>query len=274
MVSTFTQPDFTSQDGTTYKTAIDDSVSVLSRTGAGFAAHQQSTPDMTVRVDAGSIYDNGTQTLTEVAGQNTATITAPSTNPRIDRVVISSSTGAVSVITGTEAASPTAPAITSGNIPVAQIALTTSQSEIVNADITDERPYFIPAGASIDIATQGDMEAETVDKVVDASVVKYSPSALKAWVRLDGTGTIAIDSSYNIDSITDNGTGDVTVNIDVDMSSAANNCPTVSVGDGSGNNRLAYIASIAAGSARVQTVNGTFSSDDCAIVTIHFAGDQ
>jgi len=35
---------------------------------------------------------------------------------------------------------------------------------------------------------------------------------VKAWVNFDGTGTVAIRASYNVSSITDNGTGDYTVN--------------------------------------------------------------
>jgi len=34
----------------------------------------------------------------------------------------------------------------------------------------------------------------------------------KAWVNFNGTGTVAIRSSYNVSSITDNGTGDYTIN--------------------------------------------------------------
>ena len=137
MASTFTQPDFTSQTATVYKTAIDDSVAVMKRGAAAFAAHAQATPDMTVRVDAGSIFDG--DTLTEVAAQNTGTIAAPTTDPRIDRVVIDQATGVVSVITGSEAPSPVPPAITAGKVPIAQVSLIVSQTTIVNGDITDER---------------------------------------------------------------------------------------------------------------------------------------
>jgi hypothetical protein len=34
----------------------------------------------------------------------------------------------------------------------------------------------------------------------------------KAWVNFNGTGTVAIRASYNVSSITDNGTGRYTVN--------------------------------------------------------------
>ena len=34
----------------------------------------------------------------------------------------------------------------------------------------------------------------------------------RAWVNFNGTGTVAIRSSYNVSSITDNGSGDYTIN--------------------------------------------------------------
>ena len=43
-----------------------------------------------------------------------------------------------------------------------------------------------------------------VNTVVDGSA--------KAWVNFNGTGTVAIRASFNVSSITDNGTGDYTVN--------------------------------------------------------------
>ena len=38
-----------------------------------------------------------------------------------------------------------------------------------------------------------------------------------AWVNFNGTGTVAIRSSYNVSSITDGGTGDYTVNLTTAM---------------------------------------------------------
>jgi len=34
----------------------------------------------------------------------------------------------------------------------------------------------------------------------------------RAWVNFNGTGTVAIRAQFNVSSITDNGTGDYTVN--------------------------------------------------------------
>jgi hypothetical protein len=39
----------------------------------------------------------------------------------------------------------------------------------------------------------------------------------KAWVNFIGQGTVAINSAYNVSSITDNGTGDYTLNFTVNM---------------------------------------------------------
>ena len=40
----------------------------------------------------------------------------------------------------------------------------------------------------------------------------------KAWVNFNGTGTIAIRDSFNVSSITDNGTGDTTITLTNAMS--------------------------------------------------------
>ena len=41
-----------------------------------------------------------------------------------------------------------------------------------------------------------------------------------AWVNFNGTGTVAIRASYNVSSITDNGTGDYTINFATALSDA------------------------------------------------------
>lgn len=61
--------------------------------------------------------------------------------------------------------------------------------------------------------------------------------AAKAWVNFNGTGTVAIRASFNVTSITDNGTGDYTVNFTNALedanyamtSSSANTGPTMSI---------------------------------------------
>jgi hypothetical protein len=54
----------------------------------------------------------------------------------------------------------------------------------------------------------------------------------KAWLNLNGTGTIAVRDSLNISSVSDNGTGDYTVN----FSSAFGAADYAAYAQGSGNN--------------------------------------
>lgn len=136
-VATFAQPDRTVDNGTVYTTKIDAAFKVVAEVAQDYAVHELATPNMTVLIDAGKMWDG--KTLTSNTQQTSATIVAPTTNPRIDRVVIDSITGVASVITGVQAASPSAPAITIGKIPIAQILLQTTSTTITDSMITDER---------------------------------------------------------------------------------------------------------------------------------------
>jgi hypothetical protein len=57
----------------------------------------------------------------------------------------------------------------------------------------------------------GDIAAARITNALNAS--GSAPIyAARAWVNFNGTGTVAIRASGNVSSITDNGTGDYTVN--------------------------------------------------------------
>lgn len=63
----------------------------------------------------------------------------------------------------------------------------------------------------------------TTEGIVSPAKVAASAevnSPVKAWVNFDGTGTVLIRESFNVSSITDNGTGDYTVNFDTAMPDA------------------------------------------------------
>ena len=53
------------------------------------------------------------------------------------------------------------------------------------------------------------------DKVLSPGLV--AGGLCRAWVNFNGTGTVAIRASYNVSSITDNGTGNYTVNFTTAM---------------------------------------------------------
>ena len=61
--------------------------------------------------------------------------------------------------------------------------------------------------------------APTATALTTASGSAPSYSA-RAWVNFNGTGTVAIRASGNVSSITDNGTGDYTVNFTTAMTDA------------------------------------------------------
>lgn len=107
----------------------------------------------------------------------------------------------------------------------------------------------------------------------------------RAWVNFNGTGTVAIRASGNVSSITDNGTGNYTVNFttampDANYSWSAAGNDTVN-GVGATNSTPTYKTSSAvmiAGSMGLETFfnsrpTGTQYSNgnaDCSIVTVTF----
>jgi hypothetical protein len=62
------------------------------------------------------------------------------------------------------------------------------------------------------------MSTLKVDTIKDTSGVEVYTA--KAWVNFDGTGTVAIRAAGNVSSVTDNGTGDYTVNFTTAMPDA------------------------------------------------------
>ena len=74
------------------------------------------------------------------------------------------------------------------------------------------------------VASQAAMETGTSTTVfVTPGRTQNHPGVVKAWISFNGEGTVAIQGQYNIEDLTDNGTGDYTVTITTDMS-AANFC--------------------------------------------------
>jgi hypothetical protein len=75
----------------------------------------------------------------------------------------------------------------------------------------------------------------------DGTSMSTGQQACKAWVNFNGSGTVAIRAAYNVSSITDNGTGDYTINFTNAMPDA-NYSYTLAFGDGgSGSNSYGYI---------------------------------
>lgn len=83
---------------------------------------------------------------------------------------------------------------------------------IVDTDVTTAKKILIDElRIAIGIATQAQQETGTSNVVfVTPGRQHFHPSAVKGWVKANINGTV--DGSYNVTSVTDNGTGDITVN--------------------------------------------------------------
>ena len=70
--------------------------------------------------------------------------------------------------------------------------------------------------------TNKTLTTPNIDSAQFATVSGTAPIyPCRAWVNFNGTGTVAIRASGNVTSITDNGTGDYTVNFTTAMSDAS-----------------------------------------------------
>lgn len=98
-------------------------------------------------------------------------------------------------------------------------------------------------------ATQSDQETATsTSTIVTPGRQQYHPSAAKAWGTASGNGTSLL-ASYNVTSITDNGTGDITFTYTTSFSSA--NYAYVATIEGSTSGYWAYGYSHATNNVRI-----------------------
>jgi hypothetical protein len=123
------------------------------------------------------------------------------------------------------------------------------------------------------MAAQSDQETGTsILAPVTPGRQQYHPSAAKAWVGFTTVGTTAILASYNVTSLTDNGTGDTTITYTVAFSSV-NYAPAVSFGNAVSNvgSNMPY-NTLATGSMGVRKYeNGSPADSPCSVVIF---GDQ
>ena len=119
--------------------------------------------------------------------------------------------------------------ITAGNSTNGGTAITTDTSgtlNIVTGSGSGSNAITIDASQAVTIPnTLAVTSNQTVggNLTVTGSITGGSISvanSLRAWVNFNGTGTVAIRASGNVSSITDNGTGDYTVNFTTAMSDA------------------------------------------------------
>ncbi len=143
-------------------------------------------------------------------------------------------------------------------------------------DLSANRTFTVTA------AVQSDQETGSSTSVaVVPGVMQYHPSACKAWVRFNASGTVA--ASYNITSVTDGGVGKWTVNIATDFSSANyDGCAFGGVNDTTVSTEIPLLYNIGAAPAAgtftiwAMTSVGAFGdpSSSVNVICAEFFGDQ
>ena len=164
----------------------------------------------------------GVYTVVNDATTQLTVTTADPTNPRIDRVVVTiadsaytgvSNTATLSVIAGTPASSPTAPAVPTNAISLATIAVAAATTAITSGNITDTRafvnsnlvsqgitlnagtasraPIALTAGTTLTTQTNGAVE-------YDGTVAYFTPSTSASATANGGRGTIQTTHYYQL----------------------------------------------------------------------------
>ena len=122
-----------------------------------------------------------------------------------------------------------------------------------NADSPTEVAQFNSTGIVGDGSQLTAIPAPAALTTASGSAPSYSA---RAWVNFNGTGTVAIRASGNVSSITDNGTGDYTVNFTTAMSDA-NYVATANAGQGTNADVsvCGYRETISTSAYRMKTIN-------------------
>jgi hypothetical protein len=197
---------------------------------------------MQVTVQPGSfvVPNSGTPTaggyVATLASLATLTVaTSDPTNPRIDIVVAyvsdvgtSSSFGAIEIITGTPAASPSAPSAPANSITLAEVEIPASATSVVSGDITDERPFTTATGGVLVTRSKGAVTGYVGQLAYDlvsgsfyhndnlgvaqAHVLPFTPQTARKTTNVAGGGltpvtvcsvTVTVDGSTDLEMFAD-----------------------------------------------------------------------
>jgi hypothetical protein len=128
----------------------------------------------------------------------------------------------------------------------------------------------------------GTITAATLDSGASSTAPLFTANGTqigtlcRAWVNYKGTATRAINASYNVSSVTVNGTGDYTINF-TNALADVNYSVTGSVGTSTGGAGYRWLAAGSAAasnfsmlttSVRVQTVYDTTNKSDADVVSV------
>ena len=128
---------------------------------SGLAVTAQGTPSLILDVSAGECHV-GNETYTESSATTVTIGTADTTYARIDLICYDTSADAAAVVEGDAGTLPQPPNIPAGDLLLALINITASDTTISSSQITDERVFVKPIGiyitASADLMNSDDTE--------------------------------------------------------------------------------------------------------------------
>lgn len=101
---------------------------------------------------------------------------------------------------------------------------------------------------------------------------------IKGWLNFTGSGTVTINDSYNVSSITDNGTGDYTINWTTSFANAnyaiAGSATRSDAANGGIFVSLHHTSPVSTGSARIVTYNDAGTASDANSISVIAIGDR
>jgi len=167
-------------------------------TGASWTAQT-----MQLYVEPGVVYVNGTRVI--FAGGSTATVTAPSSHPRIDVLTIDN-TGTLAWTTGTEASSPTAPAYPANKVALCELYNVVSETALYDNENQQSGQGYISNDVRPFLGNGMNWTAFTSDLIPDADGTRNLGSGSFEWnnlyvksgIFLNGT---SISAQLNISGI-------------------------------------------------------------------------
>ena len=139
---------------------------------------------------------------------------------------------------------------------------------------TDMPTATTSAQGAVELATAAEVKTGTdTSRASPVSSLISHEGIAKGWVNFNGTGTVAIRDSFNVSSITDNGTGDYTVNWGTDFADA-NYAACITAGSVGGDTFQDRILAQAAGSVQFRTASHTPVAGDATFCYAIGIGDR